>query len=57
MTGNLRSWIHYIQERKSTQRGVLLEHTLIAQEILKEMKKHFPLIFSLIDEEDDSENK
>jgi thymidylate synthase (FAD) len=42
MTGNIRSWIHYLQIRCDghTQK----EHRLIADEILALFRKEFPVV-------------
>lgn len=42
MTGNLRSWIHYIQLR--TEKGTQLEHRVIAEEIKCIFMAQFPII-------------
>jgi thymidylate synthase (FAD) len=42
MTGNVRSWIHYLQMR--TSEGVQLEHRLIAKEIQNIFKEQFPTV-------------
>ena len=44
MTGNIRSWLHYIELRanKDTQ----LEHRIIAEEIKKILKKELPIVYN-----------
>lgn len=46
MTGDLRSWIHYIQVR--TEEGVQKEHKDLAEEIKKIFIVEFPVIGSLL---------
>lgn len=48
MTGNVRSWIHYIKLRVSN--GTQKEHSAIAKAILLELKPKFPVITSLMEE-------
>ena len=49
MTGNVRSWIHYFEQRCAS--GTQKEHRLLACEIRdKCFKPHFPIIHSLITE-------
>lgn len=42
MTGNIRSWIHYLQLR--TGNGTQLEHQVIAKEIQRIFLEQFPII-------------
>jgi thymidylate synthase (FAD) len=42
MTGNIRSWIHYLQLR--TGNGTQLEHQVIAKEIQRIFVEQFPII-------------
>lgn len=48
VTGNVRSWIHYIKLRadNATQK----EHREVAIAIKEELKKHFPIIINLLEE-------
>jgi thymidylate synthase (FAD) len=48
MTGDLRSWLHYIELRadKSTQK----EHRIIAIDIKEKLIKEFPNIFGVENE-------
>lgn len=46
MTGNIRSWIHYIQVR--TKPDTQYEHRIIADKISKIVEKNLPIIGSLI---------
>lgn len=46
MTGNIRSWIHYLKVR--TGNGTQLEHQEIAENILNIIKKEMPVIYKLI---------
>lgn len=47
MSGNVRSWIHYIQVR--TDPGTQLEHRQIAEEIKREFIHHFPATAAALD--------
>ena len=42
MTGNLRSWIHYVDLR--TKNGTQLEHAIIAEQVKQIMIQEFPAI-------------
>jgi thymidylate synthase (FAD) len=46
MTGNVRSWIHYINLRSSN--GTQKEHMDIANEVKKIFKETFPTISSAL---------
>lgn len=46
MTGNVRSWIHYFQQRCAE--GTQKEHRLIACKIRDEFKQYFPITHDLI---------
>lgn len=48
MSGTLRSWIHYVLERK--QAGTQKEHRLIALEVLPIIQQEFPAIASILEE-------
>lgn len=48
MTGNLRSWIHYVQLRSGN--GTQKEHMLIAKEIAHILKLHFPNVWEALEE-------
>jgi thymidylate synthase (FAD) len=47
MTGNLRSWLHYIQVR--TDPSTQLEHRIVAEQIKQALTKDFPNILSVLD--------
>ena len=46
VNGNIRSWIHYLESRldPTTQK----EHREVAQKVLEEISKVFPLIFNVV---------
>jgi thymidylate synthase (FAD) len=48
LTGNIRSWIHYVMLR--SKNGTQKEHSEIASAAKNELKKHFPVIFSIVEE-------
>jgi thymidylate synthase (FAD) len=48
MSGTLRSWIHYVLERK--QPGTQKEHRAIALEVLPIIQQEFPAIASILEE-------
>ncbi len=47
MTGNLRSWLHYIQVR--TDPSTQLEHRIVAEQCKQALMKDFPNILSVLD--------
>lgn len=47
MTGNVRSWIHYLQQR-TKENGAQLEHAEVANLILPIFAKCFPVVHSAI---------
>ncbi len=47
MTGNLRSWLHYIQVR--TDPSTQLEHRIVAEQCKQALIKDFPNILSVLD--------
>jgi thymidylate synthase (FAD) len=48
MSGTLRSWIHYVLERK--QAGTQKEHRAIALEVLPIIQQEFPAIASILED-------
>jgi thymidylate synthase (FAD) len=53
MHGTLRSWIHYLKERKKLKNGIPLaqrEHYLIACAIEEILKPAYPVVFNALDE-------
>ncbi len=44
MTGNLRSWMHYIQVREGN--GTQKEHIIVANKVKEALKEFFPNIFN-----------
>ena len=50
MNGSLRSWIHYIQVRQAN--GTQKEHMMVAKECAKVIQQVFPLMSTIIDQEE-----
>ena len=48
MTGTLRSWIHYLGLRNDEH--AQKEHRLLAIEIENELRRHFPIVFTALDQ-------
>lgn len=55
MTGNVRSWIHYLQQR--TDSHAQKEHREVAQEIQKILRGVFPTVFDAVTALEDSRRK